>query len=592
MAQIDFLFNGIITSIQCNINDKFKDIINNYISKTNNNLNKVYYLYSGQKIENYELTFYDISNNIDKERKIMNIQIINGENINDINKKIKSKEIVCPKCGEDIRIKYNEYKIKLYECKNGHNINDILLNEFEDTQYIDESKIICDECKDNNLDKSYNKKFYRCNECKMNICPICTIKHNSHNIINYKEKNYICEIHNELYTSYCDACKKDMCSMCEKNHNNQSTNLIFRFFNSHEIISYGKIITEEEEIKKKIKELEEIINIFNDNIDEIIYKLNKIKENIKIYYKINKDILNNYNLKNKNYKILQNINEIKNNNIINDIKEINNDNKNRLEKLMNIYNKMYFKNEINITYKINNEEKIKIFGRKFVENNKDKCKIIYDNKEYELVEELEIKNNIESKLNIILKNINKITDMEDMFNGCSSLLSLPDITNWNTNNITNMSFIFCGCLSLSSLPDISKWNTNNVTNMRSMFDGCSSLSSLPDISKWNTSNVNYMGYMFDGCSSLSSLPDISKWNTSNVKYMGAMFNGCSSLSSLPDISNWNTNNVTNMEWMFKGCSSLSSLPDISKWNINNVKHMFLMFEGCSKNLIIPNKFIK
>ena len=55
---------------------------------------------------------------------------------------------------------------------------------------------------------------------------------------------------------------------------------------------------------------------------------------------------------------------------------------------------MYFKNEINITYKINNEEKIKIFGRKFIENNKDKCKIIYDNKEYELVEELEIKNNI------------------------------------------------------------------------------------------------------------------------------------------------------------------------------------------------------
>ena len=245
---------------------------------------------------------------------------------------------------------------------------------------------------DNNLNKSYNKKFYRCNKCKMNICPICAIKHNGHNIINYKEKNYICEIHNELYPSYCDACKKDMCSMCEKSHNNQSTNLIFRFFNSHEIISYGKIITEEEEIKKKIKELEEIINIFNDTIDMIIYKLNKIKENIKIYYKINKDILNY--VKNKNYKILQNINEIKNNNIINDIKEINNDNKYRLEKLMNIYNKMYFKNEINITYKINNEEKIKIFGRKFIENNKDKCKIIYDNKEYELVEELEIKNNI------------------------------------------------------------------------------------------------------------------------------------------------------------------------------------------------------
>ena len=98
MAQIDFLYNGIITTILCKINDKFKDIIKNYTSKTGNNINKVYYLYSGQKIENYELTFNDISNEIDKKRNKMNIQIINGENINDNNKIIKSKEIICPKC--------------------------------------------------------------------------------------------------------------------------------------------------------------------------------------------------------------------------------------------------------------------------------------------------------------------------------------------------------------------------------------------------------------------------------------------------------------------------------------------------------------
>jgi len=199
MAQIDFLYNGIITTIQCNINDKFKDIINNYILKTGNNLNKVYYLYSGQKIDNYELTFNDISNDIDKKRKKMNIQIINDVNINDNNINIKSKQIICPECGEDIRIKFNEFKINLYECKNRHNINDILLDEFESTQYIDESKIICDECKRNNKNKSYNKIFYRCNKCKMNICPICKSKHNKeHNIINYDEKNYICEMHIHL----------------------------------------------------------------------------------------------------------------------------------------------------------------------------------------------------------------------------------------------------------------------------------------------------------------------------------------------------------------------------------------------------------
>ena len=43
-----------------------------------------------------------------------------------------------------------------------------------------------------------------------------------------------------------------------------------------------------------------------------------------------------------------------------------------------------------------------------------------------------------------------------MFNGCISLESLPDISNWNTGNITHMNFLFNNCSSLISLPDISK----------------------------------------------------------------------------------------------------------------------------------------
>jgi len=43
-----------------------------------------------------------------------------------------------------------------------------------------------------------------------------------------------------------------------------------------------------------------------------------------------------------------------------------------------------------------------------------------------------------------------------MFAGCTSLISLPDISNWNTQNITNMNDLFGNCSSLKSLPDISK----------------------------------------------------------------------------------------------------------------------------------------
>ena len=144
---------------------------------------------------------------------------------------------------------------------------------------------------------------------------------------------------------------------------------------------------------------------------------------------------------------------------------------------------------INIIYDINKKNKnkdedesekededeyeINIFGHEFVKNNKNKCKMIIDNKEYEITEKYKIENYNNNKLNIKLKGFNNITNMYSMFCDCSSLSSLPDISKWNTNNVINMSYMFYYCSSLSSLPDISKWNTNNVKDKTGMFDGVS-----------------------------------------------------------------------------------------------------------------------
>ena len=46
-----------------------------------------------------------------------------------------------------------------------------------------------------------------------------------------------------------------------------------------------------------------------------------------------------------------------------------------------------------IIYDIKEKNNINIFGYKFVENNKNICKMIIDNKEYELKEKYNIKNN-------------------------------------------------------------------------------------------------------------------------------------------------------------------------------------------------------
>ena len=233
------------------------------------------------------------------------------------------------------------------------------------------------------------------------------------------------------------------------------------------------------------------------------------------------------------------------------------------------------------------DNSIKIFGTYFVNNNRDKCRIIYKGKNYDLNEEFFYKQGNDYLLEITLIGINNITDMSCMFEG-SSLFKLDGISNWDTSNITDMSYLFSGCSSLKILPDISNWNTRKVTDLSYMFSGCKSLEYLPDISKWNTSNVNNMSNMFSGCSSLIYLPDISKWDTSKVTNIGGIFHECKKLSSLPDISKWNTNNLNNIAGMFSGCSSLVYLPDISKWKIYNVKNISYLFSNCISLSSLPD----
>ena len=208
MASIEFSYNGNNILIQCDINDKMEEIINKYILKSSIDKSSVVFLYSGNII-NEELKLSEIIGK-DKKDKIK-ILVNSLDNINNNNSLKKSEYIICPQCKENIKFKIEDYKISLYKCKNGHRIDNILLDEFEKTQYIDISKIECNICKENNKSNTYNNEFYICLTCRINICPLCKSSHDKlHNIINYEQKNYICERHNETYIKYCDECKKNI----------------------------------------------------------------------------------------------------------------------------------------------------------------------------------------------------------------------------------------------------------------------------------------------------------------------------------------------------------------------------------------------
>ena len=73
--------------------------------------------------------------------------------------------------------------------------------------------------------------------------------------------------------------------------------------------------------------------------------------------------------------------------------------------------------ERNIIYYIKKGNKIKIFGKEFVKNNKNICKMIIDNKKYKIKERYNIKSKKINKLKIKLEGINNVTNMSGMFSG-------------------------------------------------------------------------------------------------------------------------------------------------------------------------------
>ena len=220
-ARIIFTFNGIKTTIQCNKNEKMRNILKRYATKIQIDINKVYLLYNGNKLDE-ELNFEELANKEDKLMNMMNIILYEINKSTIIEEKIiKSKEIICPKCKENILIKLKDYKISMYNCKNKDRIEDIKIKEFENTQKIDISKIICNECKIKNKGNVYKNIFYRCIECNKNICPICKPLHNeNHKIIEYDKIKYICNKHNEGYIKYCKECRMNICMKREREHNN------------------------------------------------------------------------------------------------------------------------------------------------------------------------------------------------------------------------------------------------------------------------------------------------------------------------------------------------------------------------------------
>ena len=93
MSKVNFVFGGIEIIIQCKKDEKMKDICQRYVNKIEKNINSLIFLYGGKQL-NFNLSFNEQANRIDKERNEMKVLVYKNED----------DEYICPKCGEKIKL--------------------------------------------------------------------------------------------------------------------------------------------------------------------------------------------------------------------------------------------------------------------------------------------------------------------------------------------------------------------------------------------------------------------------------------------------------------------------------------------------------
>ena len=331
MIGVECEYLGSTITVQANLTDKMNLIFEKFRAKAQIGNIPLVFLYKANSI-NGDLQLDAVISNDDKNENKLKIVVnsIDSQPNNNASSNFISEDIICPQCQENCLIKIENCKIS-FNCKNGHNQENILLNEFKKTQAIDLTKITCDKCKAKKRSETYEHEFYRCLNCKFNLCPLCKGGHDkSHKIINYNQKNYKCEKHYEDFIKYCINCKLNLCLNCYNEHKD------------HNCVPFETINPDLNKLKEQKEKLNSLIDVMKENIESIKKNLDKVIENLKIYSEIYDKLVKSCEDKKRNYELFKNIDEINKCNIIENLNDIagNNNNGNKLAKLIDLYNKM------------------------------------------------------------------------------------------------------------------------------------------------------------------------------------------------------------------------------------------------------------
>lgn len=181
--------------------------------------------------------------------------------------------------------------------------------------------------------------------------------------------------------------------------------------------------------------------------------------------------------------------------------------------------------------------------------------------------------------------------MQEMFKGCSNLISTPYI-NVGTASGYPFNSMFENCTSLIEFThQLPIPSTNNVNNRvyRYMFKGCTSLTKAPaELSTITQFSNNAYQEMFFGCTSLVDVPSILPATSLTSFCYYNMFRNCTSLTDAPQLPATSIPQTAYCS-MFYGCTSLVNVPDINITQITGSSALSDTFRGCTSLMQCPIK---
>lgn len=299
------------------LSKKLKDNKNDFIKIISESLKTLKISYNNilkekeaKKINEKESTYFSI-NKINSINTTIN-SFNSGNTINQNNNIIetpKSERTIfhlnCISCYliPEININNSDFPFIQIKCENNH-----IEKKIDLIKFIEKSNKFSKEeykCKCAEFKRNSNLELYYCDNCNKIICEKCSSKHYSNHRIIFKElMNYYCMYHQMEFFAYCMKCKQNICKLCEK-HKNHEKEEFLNIIPSKEDLK--NIIKKKDDIVSKIENIEVLLDSYKN---EMIQKIDEIKQYYNIEKNILESIINLFSNNLFNYQIIKNIQNI------------------------------------------------------------------------------------------------------------------------------------------------------------------------------------------------------------------------------------------------------------------------------------------